>query len=90
MATSPNSDLGAPALFNLMVKSLPPKAFDESSPVVKDSYAAIALFAHACMLAAGFRLVGLGEDQKIGKCSVLDHIYVLIGSRCAFGVKRRP
>lgn len=61
--------MGAESLISLIVKSLPPKASDESSPVVKSPYAAIALLAHACMLAVGFRLVGLGEDHRIGKYS---------------------
>ena len=57
-----------------MVKSLPAKA---SGPVVKDAYAAIGLFAHACMLAVGFRLIGLGEDHKMGTCDALDYLYEL-------------
>lgn len=69
MATS-NSALSAESLLDIMVKSLPEKASDESSPVVKDPYAAIGLFAHACMLAVGFRLVGLGEDHKMGLCII--------------------
>lgn len=69
MAAS-NSALSAQSLLDIMVQSLSEKASDESSPVVKDPYAAVGLFAHACMLAVGFRLVGLGEDHKIGSCIV--------------------
>ena len=37
----------------------------ESSPHLKTPYDALALLSHACMLAVGFRLVGLGEDHKV-------------------------
>lgn len=66
MASSFNSALSAESLLNLMVRSLPAGLSEESRPVVKDAYAAVGLFAHACMLAVGFRLIGLGEDHKIG------------------------
>jgi PI31 proteasome regulator N-terminal len=71
MARSSKSALGAEKLLDLMVKSLPPKASGESGPVAKDAYAAMGFFAHACMLAVGFRLVGLGEDHKIGTCNIV-------------------
>jgi hypothetical protein len=71
MTLSSNSALGADSLLHLMVKSLPSKAGDESRSVIKDPYAAIGLFIHACMLAVGFRLVGLGEDHKIGAADAL-------------------
>jgi PI31 proteasome regulator N-terminal len=71
MTKSSDSALGVEKLLDLTVKSLPAKASDESSPVVKDAYAAIGLFAHACMLAVGFRLVGLGEDHKISTCNTM-------------------
>lgn len=45
-----------------MYHSLP----KDSTPQLKNPYDAIALLSHACMLAVGFRLVGLGEDHKIG------------------------
>lgn len=57
--------LGAQSLLKHMSDSLPKKGSSEK--LVKDPYAAIALFGHACMLAVGFRLIGLGEDHKIGK-----------------------
>ncbi|KAL9102053.1 MAG: hypothetical protein Q9163_002761 [Psora crenata] len=44
-----------------MAGSLP----KDSSPHLQNSYDAIALLTHACMLAVGFRLVGLGEDHKL-------------------------
>jgi hypothetical protein len=55
--------LKAETLTKVMAASLPP----HSSPSLPNVYAAIALFGHACMLSVGFRLVGLGEDHKIGK-----------------------
>ena len=33
---------------------------------LKNPYEAVALVGHACMVAAGFRLIGLGEDHHIG------------------------
>lgn len=64
----PNNPSDPDAIIRLMVQSLP-----KSDPTIKDAYAAIALFYHACMLSAGFRLVGLGEDHKIGKI----HLHLL-------------
>jgi hypothetical protein len=57
------SAMSADNILELMTKSLPSR--DTTRPI-KDAYAAIALLCHACMLAAGFRLVGLGEDHRIG------------------------
>ncbi|CAD6571255.1 MAG: hypothetical protein ASARMPREDX12_004288 [Alectoria sarmentosa] len=48
-------------LSEYMYQSIP----KESTPHLKNPYDAIALLSHACMLAVGFRLVGLGEDHKI-------------------------
>jgi PI31 proteasome regulator N-terminal/PI31 proteasome regulator len=79
MVGSSDGPLSAESLLKLMVQSLPAKASDESSPVVKDAYAAIGLFAHACMLAVGFRLIGLGEDHKIGTSGCL---LCCLSSRC--------
>ncbi|KAK5132412.1 hypothetical protein LTR08_009095 [Meristemomyces frigidus] len=45
----------------LMIASLPRGA----SPQLKNTFDAVALAAHATVLAVGFRLVGLGEDHKI-------------------------
>ena len=43
------------------------KALPKEAPLeLKNPYDAIALLTHACMLAVGFRLMGLGEDHKIG------------------------
>lgn len=64
MQTS-GSALSAQSVINVIVKSLPTTS-DEDKPLIKDAYAAIGLLAHACMIAVGFRLKGLGEDHKIG------------------------
>ena len=45
-----------------MVSSLPKTA----NPKLRNPWDAIALFCHVCMLSVGFRLVGLGEDHRIG------------------------
>lgn len=37
-----------------------------SEPQLKNPYDAVALLAHACMLAVDFRLIGLGEDDRLG------------------------
>jgi hypothetical protein len=67
MAPASDTVLSADSILNYMVKSLPtPPSDSQTDPVIKDPCAAIALFSHACMLAVGFRLIGLGEDHKIG------------------------
>jgi len=42
---------------------------EDTSPHLRDPYDAVALFCHAAMLSIGFRLIGLGEDDKIGTSS---------------------
>ena len=64
MAPSPNA-LSADSVLDYMVKSLPEHSEDQTQ-LLRDAYSSIALLCHACMLAAGFRLKGLGEDHKIG------------------------
>ena len=49
-------------LSEYMCSSLP----KDASPHLRNPYDAVALLSHACMLAVGFRLIGLGEDHKIG------------------------
>lgn len=63
MARAAASALSAASLSSYMAQSLPDGQADR--PPFKNAYSAIALFCHACMLAVGFRLVGLGEDDKI-------------------------
>lgn len=38
-----------------------------SEPQLKNPYDAVALLSHACMLAVDFRLIGLGEDDRLGE-----------------------
>lgn len=56
--------LAPDAILDHLSKSLPP-ASGSDSPILKNAYSAIAVFCHSCMLAVGFKLVGLGEDHKI-------------------------
>ena len=62
MAVNPSNKLSAASLTQLMTRSLPKTSEDQ----IRNSYDAVALLMHACMLAVGFRLVGLGEDHRIG------------------------
>lgn len=62
MSINTGNVFSAMNLSEYMYQSLP----KESSPQLKNPYDAIALLSHSCMLAVGFRLVGLGEDHKIG------------------------
>ena len=39
---------------------------DNTDVSLKTPYEAVALIGHACMVAVGFRLVGLGEEHTIG------------------------
>lgn len=57
----PSNVLSAASLSHHMVTSIP----KDSSPQIKTAFDAIALAAHAGMLAVGFRLVGLGEDHRV-------------------------
>jgi hypothetical protein len=55
--------LSAGSLALFMATSLP----KGDGPQLKNSTEAIALAVHAGMLAVGFRLIGLGEDERIGE-----------------------
>ena len=59
MASNP---LSPSSLASVMASSLP----TDATASIKNEYEATALFSHACMVAVGFRLVGLGEDDRIG------------------------
>lgn len=37
-----------------------------SADTINSPLEAVAVFSHACMLAAGFRFLGFGEDHKAG------------------------
>jgi hypothetical protein len=58
---APTNALSPQSILDYISKSLP------TAPPPKNPYSAIAIFSHACMLAVGFRLIGLGEDHRIGK-----------------------
>ncbi|RMZ76538.1 hypothetical protein DV738_g4929, partial [Chaetothyriales sp. CBS 135597] len=61
---APASDIFSPdSLLGLMAKSLPEP--EDTKQLLKDPFAAIALFSHTYMLAVGFSLVGLGEEHTI-------------------------
>ncbi|KKY25037.1 putative pi31 proteasome regulator [Phaeomoniella chlamydospora] len=77
MPASQNA-LGPESLVKCMSESLTSQS--SSGKLLKDPYAAIALFAHACMSSVGFRLIGLGEDHKIG-IPILDTIPEAIADR---------
>ncbi|KAJ5982981.1 hypothetical protein N7481_005080 [Penicillium waksmanii] len=47
------------------VLDLATKALGEGQPSLKTPYEAVALIGHTCMVAVGFRLVGLGEDHNL-------------------------
>ena len=57
--------LGAQSLLQIMARSLPRTTGGET-PLLQDRYSAAGLFAHACMIAVGFRLRGLGDDHQLG------------------------
>jgi hypothetical protein len=62
--------LSAGSLSTFMAASLP-----KDSNGLRNPCEAVALAVHAGMIAVGFRLVGLGEDHKIGKFQALILIY---------------
>lgn len=53
-----------------MADALPTHEKGDTTSDLSSSAEAIALFAHACMINLGFRLVGFNKDQKIGKLSI--------------------
>jgi hypothetical protein len=62
MTVNRGNAFSAVSLSEYMATSLP----KEPTPQLRNASDAIALLSHACMRAAGFRLVGLGEERKIG------------------------
>ena len=62
MSTNNGNVFSAEILSEYIYKSLS----KEPSLELKNPYDAFALLTHACMLAVGFRLIGLGEDHRIG------------------------
>lgn len=61
--TTAGNPLSAGSLAVVMASSLPKAAGQQ----LKNPYEAVALAVHAGMIAVGFRLVGLGEDDRTGK-----------------------
>ena len=61
--------LSAENILKHMADALPTHQKGDTNSDLSSSYEAIALFAHACMTAVGFRLVGFAEGQKIGGSS---------------------
>jgi hypothetical protein len=62
MASSQTAESLAPArIVDLAAQTLSGEASSLTHP-----YEAVALIGHACMLAVDFRLIGLGEDHRIG------------------------
>ena len=70
MSINVGNVFSAKNLSEYIYKSLP----KEPTPQIRNPYDAIALLSHACMLAVDFRLVGLGEDHKIGISPNLTYI----------------
>lgn len=66
MASDP---LSVESILKHMAEALPTHAKDDTNSDLSSSYEAISLFAHACMTAVGFRLLGFGENQKTGELS---------------------
>ncbi len=62
MSINTGNVFSAKNLSEHMYQNLP----KEPQPQLNNPYDAIALLSHACMLAVGFRLIGLAEDQKLG------------------------
>ena len=63
MTANRANPLSASSLTRFMTASLP-KSTDTQ---LRNPYDTIALLCHACMIAVGFRLIGLGEEHKIGR-----------------------
>ena len=66
-ANSAGNPLCAASLSTFMAASLP----KSSGSKLNSAYEAVALAAHSGMIAVGFRLIGLGEDDKIGALNPL-------------------
>jgi hypothetical protein len=62
-----NNPLSTESILKHMADALPTHVKGDTNSVFSSSYEAIALFAHACMTAVGFRLIGYSEGQKTGK-----------------------
>lgn len=63
MAPNATDPLASPSLSRYIASSLPKNEI----PQLKTPTDAVAIACHAGMLAVGFKLVGLGEDHRIGQ-----------------------
>ncbi|KAF4630390.1 hypothetical protein G7Y89_g7749 [Cudoniella acicularis] len=64
--------LSTESILKHMADALATHATGDTNSDISSSYEAIALFAHACMVAVGCRLVGFREDDNMAKeCSTL-------------------
>lgn len=61
---TPTNPLSPRSILEHMAAALPTHAVDDPSSDISSSYEALALFAHACMVSLGFRLLGFSEDAK--------------------------
>ena len=73
MALNAGNVFSAHALSDYMIKSLP----TELAPQLRNPYDAVALLSHSCMLAVGFRLIGLGEGHSIPPASDPEEVQIL-------------
>ena len=64
MAGNDGRELTPARILSLVLQSL--RGGEQTEATVRNAYEAIALVGHASMLAAGYRLVGLGEEHNIG------------------------
>lgn len=71
MASNP---LSLPNIMQGMADALPTHEKGDTTSDLSSSAEAIALFAHACMVNLGFRLVSFNEDQKIGELPIFASI----------------
>jgi hypothetical protein len=56
----------AEALAPTRIVDLAAQTLAGDASTLNHPYEAVALIGHACMLAVDFRLIGLGEDHRIG------------------------
>ena len=73
MSLNAGNVFSAHALSDYMIKSLP----TEPAPQLRNPYDAVALLSHSCMLAVGFRLIGLGEGHSIPPASESEEVPTL-------------
>lgn len=65
MGSESDAALSPSHVLELAAKALGSGGEEESRQLLHNPYEAVSLLGHACMAAAGFRLVGLGEEGHI-------------------------